>query len=90
MVPRIAKIGILMALVLGFAATEAFAFRCPKLIGAGRRLAAKAMGGDKDKAIQLLNAAQADHDQAVKEKKDALHTSSMQKATDAIDLLVAK
>jgi len=26
----------------------------------------------------------------VKEKKDALHTSSMQKATDAIDLLVAK
>ncbi|MDA1000856.1 MAG: hypothetical protein O2807_10150 [bacterium] len=67
-------------LALSFSATSAFAFHCPKLIGAGQRLAAKASGPDKDKAVSLL-------DEATNLHKSGDHTASMQKGTQAVDLL---
>ena len=67
-------------LALGFSATSAFAFHCPKLIAAGRRLAAKTGGSNKAKAVSLLDEAMGLH-------KSGSHKTSMQKATQAVDLL---
>ncbi|MEE9276244.1 MAG: hypothetical protein V3V62_13140 [bacterium] len=67
-------------LALGFSATSALAFQCPKLIGAGRRLAAKATGPAKAKASALLDEAMALH-------KSGNHKTAMQKGTQAVDLL---
>lgn len=72
-----AAIGIL---VFGFSATGALAFHCPKLIGAGKRLAAKSMGDTKAKASILL-------DEAMSLHKSGNHKSSMQKAAQAVDIL---
>ena len=66
-------------MITAFTATSAFAFHCPKLIGAGRRLSKMASAG-KAKAIQLLDEAQSLH-------KAGNHKASMQKATQAVDLL---
>ena len=67
-------------LAVAFTATSAFAFHCPKLIGAGRRLAAKGMGSNKAKAVSLL-------DEAMSLHKSGGHKTAMQKATQAVDLL---
>jgi hypothetical protein len=66
-------------MISAFTATSAFAFHCPKLIGAGRRLVKKA-GAGNGKAIQLLDEAQSLH-------KSGNHKASMQKATQAVALL---
>jgi hypothetical protein len=88
MAQRLLKITALMALVVGFTASNALAFSCPKLIGAGRTLAAKAMGKDKADAVKLLDEADKAHKDAVAMKKAAGHTDSMKKATDAVANLV--
>lgn len=88
MVQRLLKIAALMALVVGFTAANALAFSCPKLVAAGRTLAAKAMGKDKTDAVKLLDEAEAAHKDAVATKKAAGHTDSMKKATDAVANLV--
>ena len=81
-------LGILTAvLAIGFSAQSAFAFRCPKLIAAGRRLAGNAMGDMKSKAIVLLNEAEASPKGASGAKG---HITAMQKATDAVALLTTK
>ncbi|MDP7662090.1 MAG: hypothetical protein QF451_02240 [Nitrospinota bacterium] len=81
-------LGILTAvLAVGFSAQSAFAFRCPKLIAAGRRLAANASGDMKSKAIVLLNEAEASHKGATSAKG---HVTAMQKATDAVAMLTSK
>ena len=67
-------------LAVAFSATSAFAFSCPKLVGAGKRLAAKGMGSDKAKAVALL-------DEAMSLHKSGNHKASMQKATQAVALL---
>ena len=71
-----ALVGVL-AVVL--TASSAFAFRCPKLIGAGRRLAKTYVMGT-DQAIKLLNEAESLH-------KSGKHKAAMQKGTDAIAIL---
>lgn len=88
MVQRLLKIAALMALVVGFTATNALAFSCPKLVAAGRALAAKATEKDKTDAVKLLDEAEAAHKNAVATKKAAGHTDSMKKATDAVSNLV--
>ncbi|MEK6710110.1 MAG: hypothetical protein AABZ64_05995 [Nitrospinota bacterium] len=88
MLKRMVKAAALMALVVGFTASNALAFSCPKLIAAGRTLAAKAKGMEKEEALKLLNEAQQAHEQAVKDKTPAGHQASMQKGADAIDKLV--
>ena len=80
MYKRVSMAVIAGVLAVGFSATSAFAFHCPKLIGAGRRLAAKGMGSDKAKAVSLL-------DEAMSLHKSGNHKTSMQKATQAVDLL---
>ena len=87
MAQRVLKVAALMALVVGFTASNALAFSCPKLIAAGRSLAAKAMGKDKTAAAKLLDEADAAHKDAVAMKKAAGHTDSMKKATDAVSIL---
>lgn len=87
MVQRLLKIAALMALVVGFTASNALAFACPKLIAAGRALAAKAKGMEKTNALKLLDEAEAAHKGAVAMKKAAGHTDSMRKATDAVSIL---
>jgi len=87
MVQRMLRIAALAALVVGFTAPNALAFACPKLIGAGRTLAAKAQGKDKAEAVKLLDEAEAAHKKAVAEKNAAGHTDSMKKATDAVSIL---
>ena len=87
MAQRVLKVAALMALVVGFTASNALAFSCPKLIAAGRSLAAKAMGKDKTDAAKLLDEAEAAHKDAVATKKAAGHTDSMKKATDAVSIL---
>ena len=87
MAQRVLKVAALMALVVGFTASNALAFSCPKLISAGRSLAAKAMGKDKTDATKLLDEAEAAHKDAVSMKKAAGHTDSMKKATDAVSIL---
>ena len=77
---RILVVAAAGILAVAFSATSAFAFSCPKLIGAGRRLAAKGMGSDKAKAVSLLDEAQNLH-------KSGSHKTSMQKATQAVALL---
>ncbi len=67
-------------LIIGFSATGALAFHCPKLIAAGKRLAGKSMVDTKAKASILLDEAMALH-------KSGNHKSSMQKATQAVDIL---
>lgn len=87
MAQRVLKVAALMALVVGFTASSALAFSCPKLISAGRSLAAKATGKDKTDAVKLLDEAEAAHKDAVATKKAAGHTDSMKKATDAVSIL---
>ncbi len=70
-------------LAVGFTAPSAFAFRCPKLIGAGRRLA-KTYFFDTAQASKLLNEAEVAHKGATSTKG---HITAMQKATDAIAIL---
>lgn len=88
MAQRVLKVAALMALVVGFTASSALAFSCPKLIAAGRTLAAKAKEAEKGQAVKLLDEADAAHKDAVATKKPAGHTTSMQKATDAVSILV--
>ena len=80
MMKRIAMIAAAGILAVGFSATSVLAFHCPKLIGAGRRLAAKASAPKMSKAAALLDEALALH-------KSGSHKTSMQKATQAVDLL---
>ncbi len=80
MMKRIVMIAAAGILAVGFSATSVLAFHCPKLIGAGRRLAAKSNSPNKGKATALLDEALALH-------KSGGHKTSMQKATQAVDLL---
>lgn len=81
-------LGVLMAvLAVGFTAQSAFAFSCPKLIAAGRRLAGNAMGDMKSKATVLLNEAEVAHKGATGAKG---HITAMQKATSAVAMLTSK
>jgi len=80
MMKRIVMIAAAGILAVGFSATSVLAFQCPKLIGAGRRLAAKPNAPNKAKAIALLDEALALH-------KSKGHKTAMQKATQAVDLL---
>ncbi|HBK78853.1 MAG TPA: hypothetical protein DDZ83_04065, partial [Nitrospinae bacterium] len=50
MAKRMAIMAVAGILAVGLSATGALAFHCPKLIGAGNRLLAKAMGPEKGKA----------------------------------------
>ncbi len=80
MMKRIVMMAAAGILAVGFSATSVLAFHCPKLVGAGRRLAAKASGPKKAQAIILLDEAWALH-------KSGKHKTSMQKATQAVDML---
>ncbi len=80
MMKRIVMIAVAGILAVGFSATSVLAFHCPKLIGAGRRLAAKSNSPNKGKAIALLDEALALH-------KSGNHKTAMQKGTQAVDLL---
>ncbi|MFP6890558.1 MAG: hypothetical protein VCF07_12565 [Nitrospinota bacterium] len=80
MAKRMAIMAVAGILAVGLSATGALAFHCPKLIGAGNRLLAKAMGPEKGKAAALLEEAMALH-------KSGDHKKSMQKGTQAVDIL---
>ncbi len=80
MLKKMTMITAVGILALGVSATSALAFSCPKLIGAGRRVAAKATGPNKAKALALLDEAMALH-------KSGSHKKAMQKATQGVVLV---